>query len=663
MRVEKLRGLFLLSTLCLLLAACETSNLGLDTDDSNKALPELAKDTTPPKIVSYLPENEAEEVEVDQTIRITFDELVEFDDTGEDVLTAGNFKLFSGRDTDDEEAILSERPVRVEFKVQDGVTVDPVTGLDVFALDSFVEMQPPSGRFALDTSYTFSISIPTEKEFNKTPEQRAEDEERNEQTIPDSDDSDDASSEDNADSRYDETSHYFTVESGEWDSAIPVHFFDAEGELEGDVMDIVAASNPVGDVIAAWRQSVNGVAQQFVARYLPNDGVGEWASVGLPSVSTNVTRLSTIGDTPVFGSRLAVSANGHIAVSWYQAIAPGQIDSVWLRVFNGSEWTAPIQIGSTDVPSNSPDLAFDASGDLHVIWRQLHAGFYRVFSSIYSPSAQLSPAVQVSGPEAGDAFMPLVKTGDPGSVRVFWTHAVDQGARRLFSRLFISGSRLPIEPVDVGNSGSVGSFSVVLGASNEGMIVWDQLDGRRSNLWSRRLLGGGMGTIESRESESTGDALTSSMVMDSEGSIVLVWNQVIADSIFLWESVYKKDTGWSVGSSMDIEVNRADPINMSVDHEGHTTVLWTSGQGRLSSVSAKRKLKLTGWGDSSVISFDDSNGSSGLLSGLPVLTQIKEDGRVLVLWSQYDGNPELAIADRRYRMMMTRYDAKSLLNR
>jgi hypothetical protein len=223
---------------------------------------------------------------------------------------------------------------------------------------------------------------------------------------------------------------------------------------------------------------------------------------------------------------------------------------------------------------------------------------------------------------------------------------------------------LPQERVDEGDGGSVGSFAVVLGAKNEGVIVWDQFDGVRSNLWSRRLLGANMIVPESRESASTGDALSPSLAVDGQGRIILIWNQVDTGSKELWESVYKPGLGWSEGASLGQPVSRVESVAMSIDREGHATVLSTSGQSRLSTVSAKRKLKVTGWIDSSIISSSGQSSADVLLSGSPVLTTIYEDGRVLALWAQYGNIPdENNLPDNRYRMMMTLYDAKSLSER
>lgn len=651
MRVEKLRGLLFLSFLCLFLTACETSNLGLDADDSPKTPSAPAGDRTPPVIMYFEPDADEENVEVDRVIRIEFDELFDADTFLDD------FDLFSGKNVDEQRELMSPRPFNPpSFTEKVAVGRDPVTNAEIDIQASVVEIVPIGGRFALDTSYTFRLYIPTPEYFNKTPEERERDDDENEQTIPDDSDvaqEDPESTLDFRDGKYDETTHFFTVESGAWRRATQVGLVDASGPLTGDVQELASASNAAGELVVVSRHSVGGVVQAFISKYLPN--ANRWTTVGSSGPSEiNATQLSTITDTNVFGTKVAVAANGRIAVTWYQALAPGQMDSVWARVFDGTQWTSPIRLGAAD--ANRPDLAFDAAGNLFVVWRQQVDGYYRIHSAIF-PALGLPPTEpvtgqQISGEEAGHAYAPSLAVGLSGVVRAFWTHAVENGNRGLFSSTYSSSRWWSVERIDNSNAGSVGNYSAVMGVRNEGMVAWDQFDGQRSNLMSRRILGAALGsTVDLREQDSTIDAQYPDMGIDPEGKIILVWRQLTlaTGAQSLRESVYQKNSGWTPASELaSLGESEVGNVDISFDREGNATAIWKLGQNGSSSVGVRRYLKMTGWTNPVLIS-----ASNGGMRGSPSLAQMYEDGRALAVWSQYDGSA--------YRLTMNRYVEQSIV--
>lgn len=644
MRVEKLRGSLLLLTLCLFLAACETSNMGLDTDDSAKAPPAPPRDSTPPVINFVSPDADEQEVEVDRKIVIEFDELVD-----EEAFLNGDIELYSGMNVGSQQQLLEPRlylPPVFSRRIN-GVARDPVTGLTIDAEISVVEITPTSGRFSLDTSYTFKVFLPNEEWFNKTPEERAEEDRLSQELI--TDDSGLAGEQQALDlrsSRYQERSYSFTVESGEWEGARAIAPVTDSEALFGDIYDVVAASNTNGELVAAWRQNVAGVAQAFISRYLPDEDQWTLAASRSPS-EVNATQLSTITDTNVHGVRMAVSSEGRIAVVWYQAIEPGQIDSAWVRVFDGTTWSTPMRLGSAVVAGSHPGLTFDSAGNLFVVWRQMHDGYYRIFSDTYAFQDQpglgfvigWNGVAQLSGAQSGHAYSPVLRAGDGGRVVAFWTHAVDQGYRRLFSRAFAAGSWMTAQRVDTSNTGSVGNFSAMLGVNNEGMIAWEQLDGVRSDIWTRRIAGVSLGGAELREHDNTGDALDPGVVMSSTGEVMLVWRQSVSGVSRVLMASYQGSTGWS--SSSELAGSGVDHVAMMFDREGHATILSKSGS---SSLSAVRKIKNSGWGSAVTL-------QNGSISSNPVLVPIYEDGRVLVVWVLYQNG--------QYHLMMSRYVEKS----
>ncbi|RME86813.1 MAG: hypothetical protein D6785_02765 [Planctomycetota bacterium] len=66
-----------------------------------------------------------------------------------------------------------------------------------------------------------------------------------------------------------------------------------------------------------------------------------------------------------------VEKNGNLFVVWREFISPQNKDEVYFRRFDGSAWLSVTNISSTStVNSDQPSLAVEASGTIHVVWRE-----------------------------------------------------------------------------------------------------------------------------------------------------------------------------------------------------------------------------------------------------------------------------------------------------
>jgi hypothetical protein len=643
MRSAKARDWLLPVFVCLSLSACETSKLGLDEDDSAPAAPAVIRDTTPPQITFNEPKTDSEDVPVSAVIRVEFDELVD-----EQELRAGNVEIFSGREVNEGQIASPERTPVLNFSTRVVTGEDLVTGEPIDVEASVLELTLAEGRFVLDTTYTYRVFLPSEDEFNLSDEEKAEREREEEALFADTGvirTVDEKRAE-----RYDENKFFFIVESGEWEDAQALEFTDAaDAIVAGDVSALDIGANDAGQIVAAWLQDVNGYAQVHVSRF--DVATGQWRQVA-PGLDGSVTMLSAVPDTNALAVKVAVSEQGYVAVSWLQAAAPGQNKVVRLSLFDGTSWQVPAVIGAADQEGDAPSMAFDSAGNLLLAWRQTTSGRYAIRAGIYAPFADplqgLNPGMNaeqiVSALATGHAFAPKV-VANPGLRGVFWTQAESGSYRTLQYALLNEMTRTWGAPrrLDQSDLGHVGTqFSFAASSDNDGLLAWHQFDGRRENLWIRRMSGGAWHSPVPHETDNTGDAVQPTVVVDRDGKFALAWLQSVSGDMEFYVQTLTFADGWSSRQSLQSSLQgEIGAPTLHFDREGHLTALWRSGSNQSGTIKAQRQLRGQPWG-----SFSSLSGGFGLQVE-PVLAPILLDGRLLALWPQSDGTMN--------RLMMSRY--------
>ncbi len=133
------------------------------------------------------------------------------------------------------------------------------------------------------------------------------------------------------------------------------------------------AAAPNGDATAAWFQAVAGVNSVFAVRYV--SAVGQWTA---PVV---VDDGGSSADFP----EVAVDGSGNIFVVWVQV--HGLYTSVWAARYlaGAGVWTSPEVVESTSGTANFPRVAATAGGGAVVVWFQEGAtpGTYDIWANIF----------------------------------------------------------------------------------------------------------------------------------------------------------------------------------------------------------------------------------------------------------------------------------------
>ena len=153
---------------------------------------------------------------------------------------------------------------------------------------------------------------------------------------------------------------------------------------------------------------------------------------------------------------------------------------------------------------------------------------------------------------------------------------------------------------------------------SNGMVVWEQSDGTRKSIWSRRYnVAGGQWEVASLIESSAEDANAPHItIADANGNFVAVWrgyDGVVHHRYNLWANRYVAGTGW--GSAKLISNNATDPAasfdplvsknvdtpHVAMDAAGNALAVWAQDNSiyasRYSAVSAV-------WGAAQLIESD-----------------------------------------------------------
>lgn len=627
----------IVSMLVIFIAACG--------DSKSFKTPKPPVDVTPPKVEDAFPDETASETfEVDFKVEIVFSELMNIESLRADDEDLSGLRLFSGKKEQDAELEIEPRPSSVEFSVIPITGTDIVTGKEIEIPATKVELTHESGRFALNSAYTVVIGSPARDLVEDDLE--TEEDERNffeGESILD-----------------------FTTEQGEWKvpDFVPNVIVQnpdtpTESPLVQDAKQYTPKiiSNAVGDTAVIWRQQLSpGINQLWVSRYLPNEEswhlLDKSRDVCDLTDCANAELVSTISTTNVIEFNAAINDLGHIAIVWSQASEPGELVSIWARLFDGNAWlnTNNISGSGLNLTGNvdSPQVAIDGKGNVVSIWREHNNAYSRIKTNIYSlGAAETLASGDWSEPPSFIDNIAEVSSQDPKLAMSSSGFAVAVWAQKTSNRFRIISNHLRlIQSEDwVGaelidsipttnpefNIGNASLPDIAIDQNNDAIAIWLKHDGQRNNLWYNRFTGSWGAVANYIERERQGDADYPRIVFSKSNRALATWTQQdqAEDSKNLMSSFFSAvENGWQANQSIAIGTSLDYPAPY-FDREGNAVIMWQEGLTS-GDVKASYYSKLSGkWSNQEIL---DSNGNQ------VVVAPLFEDGRFLAVWEELNLN-------------------------
>jgi hypothetical protein len=79
-----------------------------------------------------------------------------------------------------------------------------------------------------------------------------------------------------------------------------------------------------------------------------------------------------------------------------------------------------------------------------------------------------------------------------------------------------------------------------LNSSGNGLAVWEHSDGTRTDIWANRYTpGNGWGTAERIETDNAGDATSAQVALDPSGNGLAVWSQSDGTRTNIWANRFE----------------------------------------------------------------------------------------------------------------------------
>jgi hypothetical protein len=141
---------------------------------------------------------------------------------------------------------------------------------------------------------------------------------------------------------------------------------------------------------------------------------------------------------------------------------------------------------------------------------------------------------------------------------------------------------------------------IVTDASGNSTSVWEEFDGTRFNIWTKRRIAGESWDLASLlETTNTADAHSPQIAIDGIGNITAVWLQSDGDRFGIYVNRFLIGSGWEGatqirdGAMSQISI---DKPAVTYDATGYAKVAWQESSGLNSKTWVKRHMGDAVWG-------------------------------------------------------------------
>lgn len=211
-----------------------------------------------------------------------------------------------------------------------------------------------------------------------------------------------------------------------------------------------------GTIYATWYTSLSG--QPAVQFSKSTNGGSTW--------SVPVT-ASSVGGNNRWYPEIAVSASGHVVISWYQHVGSDWPVFYATSTDGGSTWSSEVAVSSSG-GSDSQKLAVDAQGQFVLVWHTL-ASSSHVFASTSADGLTWTAPVQLDS--TGSAIVPRIVAIPGGGFFVNWNAGIT-----MYSRTSSDGSTWdPVQTLTTSGHYTLASATEVESGQGVGLTLMDRL--------------------------------------------------------------------------------------------------------------------------------------------------------------------------------------------
>ena len=230
--------------------------------------------------------------------------------------------------------------------------------------------------------------------------------------------------------------------------------------------------------------------------------------------------------------------------------------------------------------------------------------------------------------DSGDAKYPEIAVDESGNGIAVWDQS-DGTRTNIWAARYAQGVGWgPAELIENDDQGSASYPDIAVDPMGNGVAVWSQYDGALRYIWANRYVpGNGWGVAQKIHSTPSGNGFDAHVVCDDSGNAFLIWREY--PSVF--SSRYVAGIGWTDGESLCSHDSETQSLpSIAVDAEGNAIAVWSERAHyySLCNIWANRYVIGSGWGDEVLIETNDSG------DALEPSVALDSGGNAIAVWSQ-----------------------------
>lgn len=361
-------------------------------------------------------------------------------------------------------------------------------------------------------------------------------------------------------------------------------------------------------------------------------------SQNISSTPVSVLNLSSVSAISIGGSHSCAIAAGDVQC-WGSDSNSELVNGTANWYTSTSEWSDPVDV--TDESSftypEMPEIVVDSTGLATAIWSEYDGESFVIRSSTSQSGGDWSPPVVVADPGEGKhAFEPKLTVDSNGLVTAVWTCSVtsSQGSFVQSSRSTGEGTWTPAQNVS-DTTDQAQSPDLTVDSNGLVTVVWADYE----SGWlirARTSQSGGDWSPQAVLSNGDQDAQSPQVTVDSAGLVTAVWLwwtgakwRVQAKTSQSGGDWTQEVTDLSVVDEEDLNVANYPP-QVVADSDGTVTVIWTVNVGGNWAIQSRTKVSGEEW--SPVVTLSPESGSAG-----DAKLSVNSSGLVAAIWTWFDG--------------------------
>jgi hypothetical protein len=329
------------------------------------------------------------------------------------------------------------------------------------------------------------------------------------------------------------------------------------------------AMNGAGKAIAVWQRTALNNHSNIIANYF--DGTA-W---GLAEIIDDDSGRSN-------SPQIAMNSAGIAIAVWNQS------NHIWTNRFNGSVWGTAEAIDSNSGWAENPQIAVDSFGKAIAVWEQPDGAYESIWANRFD-GTDWGTAEMIETNNAGHAGLPRIAMNGAGNAIVAW-YQFDGARYNIWANRFNGKTWGIAEPIGIGHPdyGSASYPQVSINNTDNAIVVWEEYDGARYNIWANRFYGTAWGIANLIETDNSGNARNPQVAIDNSSKAMAVWEQYDGVRYNIWANRFN-GANWGIADLIEINNagDAADP-QVAIDGAGNAIAVWGQFDGIRYSIWANR---------------------------------------------------------------------------